>query len=149
MTNRVSHIALYVPDLRAAEAYYQTLFAMELIGREAEQEDGLWYTLPFDKTWDDAESAGVDLGMVGLQHNGWVLALFRGDAAPGQVFVIGLYLPAEEIQAVRNRLPADTVIELDEADRLEFVDHYGITWQLATGGDFQTAGVFADRWLKL
>lgn len=30
------HLALIVPDLQAAEHYYQSVFDMELIGREAE-----------------------------------------------------------------------------------------------------------------
>ena len=52
MDTYVRHIALVVPDLPEAEAYYQSLFQMALIGREAEQEDGEWYTLPHDKSWD-------------------------------------------------------------------------------------------------
>ena len=57
----VSHIALFVPDLQEAEVFYENLFSMELIGREIEKEDGLWYTLPFDKGWDEAKTAGVDV----------------------------------------------------------------------------------------
>lgn len=72
----IRHIALVVPDLRAAEGYYQWVFDMELIGREAELDDGLWYTLPFDKGWDDAEAAGVALGMLALRKgdfaNRWI-----------------------------------------------------------------------------
>jgi catechol 2,3-dioxygenase-like lactoylglutathione lyase family enzyme len=49
MNSSIRHIALFVPDLRAAERYSQSIFDMELIGREAELADGLWYTLPFDK----------------------------------------------------------------------------------------------------
>jgi len=36
------HIALRVPDLRAAEGYYRSIFGIRLIGREAELKDGLW-----------------------------------------------------------------------------------------------------------
>jgi hypothetical protein len=46
------------PDLRVAEAYSMRVFDMEIIGGEAMLNDGLWYTLPFDKAWDDAV-AGV------------------------------------------------------------------------------------------
>ena len=45
MNSSIRHIALFVPDLREAERYYQSIFDMELIGREAELADGLWYTL--------------------------------------------------------------------------------------------------------
>jgi catechol 2,3-dioxygenase-like lactoylglutathione lyase family enzyme len=40
------HIALVVRDLQEAEHYYLDLFEMELLGREAQLEDGLWCTLP-------------------------------------------------------------------------------------------------------
>ena len=60
----IRHIALFVPDLRQAEAFFQSLFDMELLGREAELEDGLWYTLPFDKGWEDAQAAA------GLNYDG-------------------------------------------------------------------------------
>lgn len=53
--------ALIVPNWREAEAYYQPLFQMELIGREAERDDGRWYTLPVGKGWEDAEAAGIEV----------------------------------------------------------------------------------------
>ena len=71
----IRHIALIVPDLRAAEAYYQRLFEMALIGREAKLGDGRWHTLPFDKSWEDAEAAGIELGMLALRKGEFVLAL--------------------------------------------------------------------------
>lgn len=58
MISSLRHIALLVPDLRVAEAYYLRVFDMEIIGREAMLKDGLWYTLPFDKGWDDAVAGG-------------------------------------------------------------------------------------------
>ena len=69
MNSSLRHIALFVPDLRTAEHCYQSIFDMELIGREAELADGLWYSLPFDKDWDEAEAAGIELGMVGLRKD--------------------------------------------------------------------------------
>ena len=149
MIGSLRHIALFVPDLREAEAYYRSLFAMELVGREAEREDGLWYTLPFDKGWDDAHAAGIHLDMVALRRGEIVLALFAGDAPQGQVFAIGLSLPPEEIAAVRARLPGDTEPSRDEPDNLEFLDPYQITWQISAPGDrFRTSGDFASRWLE-
>ncbi len=117
MSTSVTHIALVVPDLRAAEGFYQSVFAMALIGREAPRGDGLWATLPFDKGWDDAEAAGIDLRMLALRRGIFVLALFQGDAPPGQVYVIGLAVHADEIVRIAELLsehwftpnvPADT-----------------------------------------
>ena len=150
MTSALTHIALVVPDLRAAEHYYQSVFDMALVGREAELPDGQWYTLPFDKDWDEAEAAGIVLGMLLLRRDKFVLALFRGEAAPGQVEVIGLAMTRREIGRVRTRLPQATHVSADAPDYLEFRDAYQITWQISLPGiPARTAGDFANRWLKL
>lgn len=149
MKSSLRHVALVVPDLRAAEDYYQSIFDMELIGREAELADAQWYTLPFDKGWDEAEAAGIELGMLALRKDDFGLALFRGDASPGQVYVIGLRMPTEEIAGVRARLPGGTQVLEDRPHYLEFRDPYQITWQIMfPGSEFSTSGVFANRWLK-
>ena len=141
---------MIVPDLRAAEHYYQSIFAMELIGREAELADGQWYTLPFDKGWDEAEAAGIELGMLALRKDEFVLALFRGAAPPGQIYVIGLAMPTEEIARVRARLPKEAEVSDAGPDHLEFRDPYQIVWQISVPGvEFRTSGDFANRWLKL
>ena len=150
MNSSIRHIALFVPDLRTAEHYYQSIFDMELIGREAELADGLWYTLPFDKGWDEADAAGIKLDMVGLRKDEFALAFFRGDAPVGQVNVIGLRMLIDEIARVRARLPGDTQVLEDESDYLEFRDTYLITWQIMfPGSKFSTSGVSANRWLTL
>ena len=150
MKTLVRHIALVVPDLRAAESFYQPVFGMELIGREAVREDGLWYTLPFDKDWDDAVAAGIELTMLALRKDGFVLALFKGDASPGQVPFIGLAMPADDIGAVRARLPEEAQLLGSSPEYLEFRDPYGITWQVsAPGAEFRTTGDWAGRWLEL
>ena len=143
------HIAVFVSNLRSAEHYYQSVFDMELIGREVELSDGLWYTLPFDKGWDQADAAAIELGMLALRKDEFVLALFRGDAPPGQVYVIGLKMPDDEIAKVRARLPRDAQISEAAPDYLEFRDPYQITWQIMLSSKFSTSGIFANRWLKL
>jgi catechol 2,3-dioxygenase-like lactoylglutathione lyase family enzyme len=145
---RIRHIAVCVADLRAAEEFYQPLFEMELIGREAKLGDGSWYTLPLEKSWEDAEAAGVRLGMLALRRGEFVLALIQGDAPQGQVFAIGLSLSAEEIAGVRARLPAEAAVLHAEPDALVFRDRYQIEWQITVPGNaFRTAGDLADRWI--
>ncbi len=78
------YIALYVPDVRAAEAFYRRAFGMDVVTRESER-DGEWWTLPAGKSWDDAVAAGVDLGMVALRRDKLVLALFLGAPTSGTV----------------------------------------------------------------
>lgn len=151
MNSSFRHVALVVPDLRAAEEYYQSVFNMELIGREAELDGGLWYTLPFDKGWDEAQAAGIELGMLALRKDQFVLALFKGDAPSGQVAVIGLKMPMEEIVRVRDRLPRDAqVSDRAPTNYLEFRDPYQIVWQISLPeSEFRTSGHSANRWLRL
>lgn len=146
----IRHIALFVPDLRTAEAYYRPLFAMQLIGREAQLEDGLWYTLPYDKSWDDAAAAGIGPGMVALRNEDFVLALFQGERPSGQVFAIGLHMIEDEIARVRAHLPTDATIMEDSSEALAFRDPYRIMWQITVpGSEFRTTGEFANRWIHM
>jgi catechol 2,3-dioxygenase-like lactoylglutathione lyase family enzyme len=112
MLTSISHIALFVPDLQEAERFYKDLFEMKLIGREIEKEDGLGYTLPFDKGWEDVNTAGLVLDMTALKKGKFVLALFRGIKPPGQVFAIGLSASKKDIKAIRDRLQPDIKIEV-------------------------------------
>jgi catechol 2,3-dioxygenase-like lactoylglutathione lyase family enzyme len=150
MTVAVRHIALFVPDLQEAEAYYQRLFGMELIGREAHLEDDLWYTLPPDKAWKDAEAAGIEISMLALKRGSLVLALFPGNPRPGQIYMIGLNMPSREIGRIRKRLPRDAEVWEDEPKALTFRDRYAIIWQIyASGTGFQSSGQAQGRWLDL
>lgn len=150
MDHYVRHIALVVPDLREAEEYYQSLFQMELIGREAELEDGQWYTLPVGKSWDDAEAAGIELNMLALRKDDIVLAFFPGPNPSGQVFAIGLAMPSAQVAEVKKRLPADAEVLVDESEQFNFRDRYGITWQLVPPGDeFLMNGDTDGRWLEV
>jgi len=149
MLNSVSHIAVFVPDLQEAERFYKDLFEMELIGREIEKEDGLGYTLPFNKGWEDVKTAGVVLDMTALRKGDFVLALFRGTKPLGQVFAIGLSTGIKDIEAIHDRLQTDIEIEVYQPDRLEFIDPYCITWQIAVEPTFRTAGDFANRWMSI
>jgi catechol 2,3-dioxygenase-like lactoylglutathione lyase family enzyme len=149
MLTSISHIALYVPDLMEAERFYQDLFEMELIGREIEKEDGLGYTLPFDKGWEDVKAAGLALHMIALKKGKFVLALFRGSKPLGQVFAIGLSTSEEVITSIHNKLQTDIKIEVYQPDRLEFIDPYQITWQIAVEPTFRTPGDFANRWIEI
>lgn len=147
----VGHIALFVSDLQAAENFYHDIFAMELIMRETELDDGLWYTLPLDKDWSDAAAAGIELGMVALRRDAFVLALFQGKPAPGvTVLEIGVSMPAAAIAALRDRLPQSVEIVSHEYGDLLFRDPFGYRWHLSPlGSVFQSNGQSSGRWLEV
>jgi hypothetical protein len=133
-----------------AEAYYQKLFDMEIIGRESLLPDGNWYSLPVDKSWEHAEQAGYTIGMLALRRGVFTLAFFPGDPQPGQLYIVGLNMPLDEISAVRDRLPADTELWQDEPEGLTFRDHYQIVWQIyPPGTEFLTSGESQGRWLRV
>ena len=150
MVNTIRHIALVVPDLRSAEEYYQTLFSMELLGRETKLEDGEWYQIPIDKGWEETEIAGIEIKMLALRKDSIVIALFLGDDVTGQVFSIGLTVSKPTILEVGSQLPSDVKLLLDQEDRLHFIDRYGIMWQLELPErEFTMNGVANDRWLEM
>jgi catechol 2,3-dioxygenase-like lactoylglutathione lyase family enzyme len=146
----LSHVAMTVPDLEPAEAYYRALFAMEIVTREALGPEGE-LQLPPDRDWGDARRAGIDLYMVALRVGGFVLALFD-EASPAvrdlglaqyRPLFVGLVMREEDIARVRRRLSDE---EWDD-DSGGFRDRYGIGWQLSSKRTFVGSGDHSGRWL--
>lgn len=146
------HIAISVPDLEAAESYYRNLFQMEVVTREANTPEGD-AQLPHDKTWADAKRAGVDLYMLALRRDEFVLAMFAEKAAaamgfslPARPLFVGLRMEESEIDEIKTRLGADeTWNEYNQG----FTDRYGIVWQMRSGGEFMGNGDGRGRWLEV
>jgi catechol 2,3-dioxygenase-like lactoylglutathione lyase family enzyme len=150
---RTKHVALQVPDLEHAEEYYRHVFDLDVVTREALSSGNLagdktWAQLPHSATWEDARLAGLDIQMVGLRRGHLLLALFPGHPQPGTVFLIAIVATAEEITSVRDRLPVDTAIEVDQDDALTFLDPFGFRWQLC-GPGFSGPGDRHGRWLQV
>lgn len=148
---RSSHVAITVPDLEQAEAYYRALFDMEVVTREELSPDGD-RQLPRDKGWSDARRAGIELYLVALRRGEFVLALFD-EASPfiGELglrhcrpLFIGLDMSTDEIAYVRARLTGE---DWDEESG-GFRDRYGVGWQLGEG-TFSGTGDRIGRWLEV
>jgi len=147
----VNHIALFVPDLRQAETFYQGVFGMQLLMRETELDDHLWYTLPPDKGWDDALAAGITLRMVALKRDNFILALFQGKPVPKDTALeTGITMAAGEIAAVHDRLPNTVEIVHHEYGDLMFDDPFGYRWHVwPSGREFRSNGESSGRWLAI
>jgi hypothetical protein len=148
---RYRHLAIHVPDLREAEAYYLGLFELSVLLREALASGGEpddWVQLRPDQSWTEAEAAGVEVGMVALSSNDFVLALFPGHPSPGQIFAVGVVMNEEEITGVRSRLTDVEHVLSFEQGWLDFVDRFQLHWQLAASPDFVGSGDATDRWLN-
>lgn len=151
---RYRHVALFVGEgLREAEAYYRDLFDMEVVVREAPitgqgPDAGQWAQLRDDKGWDEAEVAGVDLGMTALQRGDVILPLFAAEPTGERFYAIGLVADAEEIHHIADRL-TDEMVEARADGWLAFVDRYGFRWQLSDSAPFLGAGNTRGLWLDV
>jgi catechol 2,3-dioxygenase-like lactoylglutathione lyase family enzyme len=147
----VRHIALFVPDLPAAEEFYRGIFDSQLLMRESEMDDGLWYSLPLDKGWLDAEEAGIQIDMIALKRGEFVLALFRGQPDPkATVLEIGVSMPPADITALRDRLPESVELLPHEHGDLMVRDPFGYVWHFwPAGTPFTSNGESSGRWLEL
>jgi catechol 2,3-dioxygenase-like lactoylglutathione lyase family enzyme len=147
---RLRHLAIHVPDLRSAEAYYLEIFDLAVTVREgarARGGPGDWAQLPPDKGWAHADAAGIEIGMIALARDEFVLALFPGQPSPGQVFAVGVVMSEMGIADVASRIPDDTLVLASEPTWLEFIDRHQLHWQLTPSTRFVGAGDSADRWL--
>ncbi len=130
-----THVALRVDGLRKAEAFYCDLFSLEVAFREAETAAG-WATLPPTADWDDAERAGIDLGLVSLYRDGFRLALEAVDsvvADDGLLSHIGAFVSEDELERLRRVAPAaGCTIAADRPQALILDDPLGVRWELNT-----------------
>ena len=150
MAYSFGHLALFVHDLHQEEAFYRQAFGLEVLFREAEGEDGTWGTLPAGKGWEEADAAGIEIGMVALGRDGFVLPLFPGRPPPGAILEIGIVVPPEEIEPIRSRLPDGAVIRRHEYDDLIFEDPFGFVWHVNGSDDgFLSNGEIAGQWVDL
>jgi hypothetical protein len=123
---------------------------MDLLFREGRLAGDDWATLPLDKGWEDAEAPGIELGMVALRRDEFVLALFQGTPQPGTVHEVCFGLEADEIDAVWARLPKDGAPPKHRRGFLQFDDALGFRWTLHEHHvPFRSSGEIAGRWLEV
>jgi catechol 2,3-dioxygenase-like lactoylglutathione lyase family enzyme len=144
----LKYIALHVPNLRAAEDFYLTVFALSPLFRESAQADGTWRTIRPDVGWDEAAAAGITVDMVALRRDAFVLALFRGEPQPGTVFELCVGVPPDEVGAVRARLPHTATVIESQPDNFRFEDPFGFRWAVQhDDAEFRSSGQIADGWI--
>ncbi len=151
----VTHIALRVPTLREAEAFYQRLFGLSVAWREAPVGD-TWRTLPDGATWDDAETAGIALRLVMLYDRGFALALEASDDATsgGRLSHLGLQVSAEELARLR-RVASEMgcTVTVHRAAVAIIDDPYGVRWEVTTDAyddpPHMSTGARTGNWLDL
>ncbi len=149
-----THIALIVTPLRQAEEFYRTLFALDIAFREAEAADG-WDTLPPEASWDDAEAAGISLGLCSLHRDAFTLALEDGVSSEGgRLSHVGVQVDTQELERLRTVAPTlGCQVVQDGPTLLVFDDPYGVRWELTTSSYDDprrlSTGARAGRWLSI
>lgn len=151
----ITHIALNVSPLRQAEEFYRTLFALNVAFREAEMVDG-WSTLPENANWDDAEAAGIHLGLCSLHRDAFTLALeeVTSSGNNGRLSHIGLQVDAGDLERLRTQAPAlGCQLNVNRPTLLVFEDPYEVVWEVTTSvyDDPRqlSTGVRTGRWLDV
>jgi catechol 2,3-dioxygenase-like lactoylglutathione lyase family enzyme len=144
-----NYLALYVPDLQAAEDFYRRVFGVDVLFRETER-DGEWWTLPAETAWHEAVAADIEVGMVALRRGSFVLALFPGTPQRGAVHEVSIGLGADEIDSLRAH-PPDGLHLLEQSNRfMRFEDPFGFRWVLQPpDAEFRSSGAIANRWLDV
>ena len=104
--------------------------------------------MPPDRGWADADAAGVALGMVALQREDFLIVLFARPPSGEQIYVIGVVIDDTAIEDIAGQLPPDGPT-VHRPGYLEFVDPYGIRWQLSSGPRFRSSGEVFGRWIDL
>jgi catechol 2,3-dioxygenase-like lactoylglutathione lyase family enzyme len=140
------YLALYVRDLRAAEEFYRRVFGMELLFRESHKDDD-WYALRSDVGWADVDARGIEVGMVALRREEFVLALFRGTPQQGTVHEICVGMSPDDIETVRAAVP-ESVIQGTSPLCIRLEDPFGFAWVVRQPETiFRSRGEIAGRWL--
>jgi catechol 2,3-dioxygenase-like lactoylglutathione lyase family enzyme len=148
MTLAYKYVALHVPDLRAAETLYRHVLGLELLFRESQSDDGTWHALRPELDWEDARSQGIEVGMVALGRDGFVLALFRGLPAPGTIYEICVGVATEEIEQIGARAQERALVQESNRTFLRFRDPFGFQWAVQPlDARFRSSGDIAGRWL--
>ena len=151
----ITHVALRVAPLRQAEEFYRALFGLDVAFREAEGADG-WRTLPDGASWDDAEAAGIDLGLSALHRDAFTLALEADvDSTPGgRLSHIGVQVDTDDLDRLRRESPLlGCHFALDRPTILIVDDPYGVRWEVATTAydnpRHLSTGVRTGQWLDV
>jgi catechol 2,3-dioxygenase-like lactoylglutathione lyase family enzyme len=97
----VTHIAVNVPDLREAEAFYCDLFGLEVAWRDCEGAAS-----PF-ATWDQLDAVQAQPAVIMLWRDVFKLALGAEPASrtsTGALSHIGLQVTPERLVSIRERV---------------------------------------------
>ena len=124
----VTHVAINVPDLREAEAYYALLFGLEVAWRDSNGAASMF------ASWDELDAARIEPEVVLLWSGAFRLALAKGEGAAtadaSGLNHVGLHVTPATMRTVR--LHADATVGEGNESTWSFHDRYRVRWEIDT-----------------
>jgi hypothetical protein len=110
--------------------------------------------LPSEAGWDDAEAAGIRLGLCSLHRDAFTLALEDGTgSAGGRLSHIGIQVDAQEFERLHSVASERCQIIQYRPSLLVFDDPYGVRWEVTTSSYDDplrlSTGVRLGHWLDI
>ena len=151
---RFHHVAIRVPNLRDAEAYYQTLLDARVAFREVRGDDG-WMTFPDGSDWPDFDRMGITPQMSALRVGSLEVTLIEGESSgTGSLDHLAVLIDEALFREMANRAALlGCTVEHRSNDYLMFLDRYGIGWEispdLGRSGGTKPVGARTGRWVDI
>lgn len=140
------HVALKVHDLARAERFYHTFFGMDVVYR-AYREDGRWEQVDETFDWTASINEGPFPEIARMENGPVALVLIdAGLAQPiyeNRIDHVSVVVSPEVLAQIRGKaLFQSFTIREDGQRAFQFIDPFGLVWQLMTPAD---AAIAAGR----
>ena len=130
MYESITHVALCVEDVAAAEQYYCSLLALEVAFRDIEVE-GEWFGLRPEYDWEAADGANAQVCALGRGNLVLALESGRPTSEASRLQHIGLRVSFDDLQSLRIRVAEHEIeAEITRPDLLVFSDRFGVRWEV-------------------
>lgn len=152
----ITHVAIAVPDLIRAEAFYTRLFDTAVSFRQAEIDDE-WYTLPTNTDWQAAIEHGIAPEMSFIARDDFFLALTatKDDSVEhNPSYHIGLEVDEDEFGRLFDRAQETgcTIRHQGQDDGVHYgliEDIFGVEWDVTVSWSTEESATPTGPWLTL
>lgn len=144
----ITHVAITVRDLEAAESMYRELFAMRVFVREGQLPDG-YKTFHEAIDWQRARALDLPITLVILENGPVMLALEQSEDGTQKLpDHVGLRVSSDELDTLRARVRAHGfTVRANTPDRFVFTDSIGMIWELQDSDVMVTSRSMGGGWV--
>lgn len=134
---RFDHVALRVQDLARAERFYHSFFGMDVVYR-AYREDGRWEQVDETFDWSRSIHEGPFPEIVRMENGPVAIVLIAyGMAQPvyeNRIDHLSVVVAPEVLAEIRGKALFQSFTVREDGQRaFQFVDPFGLVWQLMSG----------------